>query len=96
MARQSRDRPSAVVNFNENSESADCDDERGAALRVEIDALKAKRQRIPFIDPIDIRYRRFERAPKPIAPAVMFCLMDVSGSMSEQMRDLAKRFYMLL
>jgi len=23
----------------------------------------------------------------------MFCLMDVSGSMSEHMKDLAKRFY---
>ena len=26
----------------------------------------------------------------------MFCLMDVSGSMTEHMKDLAKRFYMLL
>jgi uncharacterized sporulation protein YeaH/YhbH (DUF444 family) len=26
----------------------------------------------------------------------MFCLMDVSGSMSEHMKDLAKRFYLLL
>ena len=62
----------------------------------EIDALKAKFRRIPFIDPIDIRYRRFETVPKPVAQAVMFCLMDVSGSMSEHMKDLAKRFYMLL
>ena len=53
-------------------------------------------KRIPFIDPIDIRYRRFETVPKPVAQAVMFCLMDVSGSMSEHMKDLAKRFYMLL
>jgi hypothetical protein len=34
--------------------------------------------------------------PKPVAQAVMFCLMDVSGSMFEHMKDLAKRFYMLL
>jgi len=27
---------------------------------------------------------------------VMFCLMDVSASMTEHMKDLAKRFYMLL
>jgi len=27
---------------------------------------------------------------------VMFCLMDVSGSMTEHMKDLAKRFYSLL
>ena len=45
----------------------------------EIEALKAKIRRIPFIDPIDIRYRRFETVPKPVAQAVMFCLMDVSG-----------------
>ncbi|MFX6728579.1 DUF444 family protein, partial [Acinetobacter baumannii] len=38
----------------------------------------------------------FETVPKPVAQAVMFCLMDVSGSMSEHMKDLAKRFYMLL
>lgn len=50
----------------------------------------------PWIDPIDVRYRRFEPQPKPNSQAVMFCLMDVSGSMSEHMKDLAKRFYMLL
>ena len=53
-------------------------------------------RRIPYIDPIDLRYRRFEREPKPVAQAVMFCLMDVSGSMTEHMKDLAKRFYVLL
>jgi uncharacterized protein len=73
-----------------------CDDEQRAALMLQIEALKSKAKRIPFIDPIDIRYRRFETTPKPIAQAVMFCLMDVSGSMSEHMKDLAKRFYMLL
>jgi uncharacterized protein len=72
------------------------DEDRRAELIAEIEALKAKAKRIPFIDPIDIRYRRFETVPKPVAQAVMFCLMDVSGSMSEHMKDLAKRFYMLL
>ena len=75
---------------------ADCDEARRVELLAEIEALKAKIRRIPFIDPIDIRYRRFETMPKPVAQAVMFCLMDVSGSMSEHMKDLAKRFYMLL
>jgi uncharacterized sporulation protein YeaH/YhbH (DUF444 family) len=78
------------------AELAGCDEARRIELMAEIDALKAKMRRIPFIDPIDIRYRRFETIPKPIAQAVMFCLMDVSGSMSEHMKDLAKRFYMLL
>jgi len=51
---------------------------------------------IPYIDPIDVRYKRFDALPKPVAQAVMFCLMDVSGSMTEHMKDLAKRFYVLL
>lgn len=89
-----RPRPEAIERLE--AESADCEDERRAELRAEIEALKAKIRRIPYIDPIDIRYRRFESEPKPIAQAVMFCLMDVSGSMSEHMKDLAKRFYMLL
>ena len=78
------------------AELAECDEARRAELMAELEAMKAKARRIPFIDPIDIRYRRFETSPKPVAQAVMFCLMDVSGSMSEHMKDLAKRFYMLL
>jgi len=79
------------------AELAECDDAtRRGELLAQLEALKAKVKRIPFIDPIDIRYRRFETVPKPVAQAVMFCLMDVSGSMSEHMKDLAKRFYMLL
>jgi uncharacterized protein len=71
-------------------------DGRKAEIADEIAALEAKRRRIAYIDPIDLRYRRFETKPKPMAQAVMFCLMDVSGSMSEHMKDLAKRFFMLL
>src|SRR3954470_12940599 len=89
-----RPRPEALALLEAELEEAD--EERREELLAEIEALKAKAKRIPFIDPIDIRYRRFETVPKPIAQAVMFCLMDVSGSMSEHMKDLAKRFYMLL
>jgi len=78
------------------AEIAECDEARRVELTAELEAMKAKARRIPFIDPIDIRYRRFETSPKPVAQAVMFCLMDVSGSMSEHMKDLAKRFYTLL
>jgi uncharacterized sporulation protein YeaH/YhbH (DUF444 family) len=89
-----RPRPETIAQLE--AELAGCDEARRIGLMAEIDALKAKLRRIPFIDPIDIRYRRFETIPKPVAQAVMFCLMDVSGSMSEHMKDLAKRFYMLL
>lgn len=66
------------------------------ALRGRIARMRQRASRIPYIDPIDVRYRQFEPAPRPIARAVMFCLMDVSGSMTEGMKDLAKRFYLLL
>jgi len=65
-------------------------------LRTELEHILTRTKRIPYIDPVDVRYRRLESTPKPIAKAVMFCLMDVSGSMNEHMKDLAKRFYSLL
>jgi uncharacterized sporulation protein YeaH/YhbH (DUF444 family) len=34
--------------------------------------------------------------PVPTSKAVMFCLMDVSGSMDEGRKDLSKRFFILL
>jgi uncharacterized protein len=72
------------------------DDPRRAELEQELERKLRRSGLIPYIDPIDVRYRRFESHPKPVAQAVMFCLMDVSGSMTEHMKDLAKRFYVLL
>ncbi|MDX1504253.1 MAG: YeaH/YhbH family protein [Spongiibacter sp.] len=62
----------------------------------EIQALKDRIERIPFLDEYDLRFRHKVKEPKPISRAVMFCLMDVSASMSEQKKDLAKRFFTLL
>ncbi|MBX3621003.1 MAG: YeaH/YhbH family protein [Rhizobacter sp.] len=67
-----------------------------AALEQEIEALRARLARIPYLDPIDLRYRSRVRVPVPTSKAVMFCLMDVSGSMDEARKDLAKRFFILL
>lgn len=71
-------------------------DPRRVELEEELDRRLRRVQLIPYIDPLDVRYKRFEAHPKPVAQAVMFCLMDVSGSMTEHMKDLAKRFYVLL
>ncbi|MCZ8099817.1 MAG: YeaH/YhbH family protein [Burkholderiales bacterium] len=72
------------------------DPEAIAALQARLDLLEQRRRRIPWIDPIDLRYRQYAPYPRPVAQAVMFCVMDVSGSMTEPMKDLAKRFYALL
>jgi len=66
------------------------------ALRTQIDTLRRRLKTIPFFDPFDLRYRNRVRVPQPTAKAVMFCLMDVSGSMDETRKDIAKRFFILL
>ncbi|MEP9373377.1 YeaH/YhbH family protein [Mesorhizobium sp. KR1-2] len=58
--------------------------------------LTQRRKLVAYVDPLDIRYNRFEARPVPNTAAVMFCLMDVSGSMGEREKDLAKRFFVLL
>jgi uncharacterized sporulation protein YeaH/YhbH (DUF444 family) len=70
--------------------------ERLAELRAQLALIQRRLARVPWIDPVDLRYRRYTASPKPSARAVVFCLMDVSGSMSEHMKDLAKRFFLLL
>ncbi len=71
-------------------------DRRIAELEERLVRARHKRANVPFIDPVDVRYNRFEKVPKPIAQAVMFCLMDVSASMTETRKDVAKRFFMML
>ena len=67
-----------------------------AELQQRIEALRTRVGKVAFLDPIDLRFRNLARVPVPSSQAVMFCLMDVSGSMDEQRKDLAKRFFILL
>jgi uncharacterized sporulation protein YeaH/YhbH (DUF444 family) len=94
-----RPKPAAVQALEDEIASLEGDPEqaeRVLELRAELERMLLRTRLIPWIDPIDVRYRRFEPLPRPVAQAVMFCLMDVSGSMTEDMKDLAKRFYTLL
>ena len=70
--------------------------EEAARLEAEIEQLRARRSSLPFLEELDLRYRNRVQRPEPIARAVMFCLMDVSASMDEVKKDLAKRFFTLL
>ena len=65
-------------------------------LREKLEKLVRKRKQIPYFDNIDMRYRNFAPKPVPVTAAVMFCIMDVSGSMTETKKDWAKRFFILL
>jgi len=89
---------SAVVDGRVGTGDADETDgaTRDEATMIELEALRSRIARVPFLDEIDLRYRHRVQVPKPVSRAVMFCLMDVSASMDEHRKDLAKRFFTLL
>jgi uncharacterized sporulation protein YeaH/YhbH (DUF444 family) len=65
-------------------------------LEQSLKKFKTRLLHIPFIDDLDLRYNHFIKTPRPMSKAVMFCIMDVSGSMTQKMKDMAKRFFVLL
>ncbi|MBE3666182.1 hypothetical protein BOO35_13975 [Vibrio navarrensis] len=65
-------------------------------IKQEIEELRKRIETVPFIDTFDLRFKNYEKKPVPSSQAVMFCLMDVSGSMDQATKDIAKRFYVLL
>jgi uncharacterized protein len=93
-----RPRPDEIEALERQVRTAlDADDPEGAEQgKLDLEAAQRRARRVAYIDPVDVRYNRYERVPKPNTQAVMFCLMDVSGSMTEAMKDLAKRFFLLL
>ena len=71
-------------------------DPKVVKLKAEIHSLRTRLNAIPFIDPFDLRYSNRIKVPKPSSQAVMFCILDVSGSMDESKKETAKRFFILL
>ena len=71
------------------------DDER-IILEKELDRLKKMKLTVSFMEEVDLQYNKFETYPVPTTCAVMFCIMDISGSMGQKEKDISKRFFMLL
>jgi uncharacterized protein len=69
---------------------------RVQAAQLELQEVRQRGADIPFLDPVDLRHRSLIEVQSPRTAAVMFCLMDVSSSMDEVRKDLAKRFFTLL
>jgi len=65
-------------------------------IKNELSELRRRIKRVPFLDTYDLRYNLHLKQPVPTSKAVMFCLMDVSGSMDQHIKELAKRFFLLL
>ena len=93
-----RPKPAEIAALERQMATAAAADDAESAEqnKLDLEHLQRRARRVGFIDPVDVRYNRFERIPRPNTQAVMFCLMDVSGSMTEAMKDLAKRFFLLL
>lgn len=82
-----------------NVRERDRTDEQKALIIELTEALSLSQRRhdsVPYLDKIDLRYRVHQKERVPVTAAVMFCVMDVSGSMGSHEKDLAKRFYTLL
>jgi uncharacterized protein len=65
-------------------------------LKKEIEKVNKMVKTVPFFEDVDLRYNHYEQIPIPATSAVMFCIMDVSGSMGFHEKDIAKRFFTLL
>lgn len=85
-----------LVSFDVENGEFEQLEKRKVFVEEEIKKLKRKIRVIPFVDDVDLRYNYWKKTPQPTTRAVMFCIMDVSGSMGEWEKEMAKRFFMLL
>lgn len=86
--------------INKQQEELEKDPNHDVALLKELkehaELLRKKIKRVPWLDDFDLKYNLHVKHPVPHSKAVMFCIMDVSGSMDQATKDIAKRFFLLL
>ncbi len=98
VGRPRRELREALKEYEElqQADAAMRDSDRLLLLEEQIKKLRARVGSIPFLDTFDLKYNLNTKVPLPRSKAVMFCLMDVSGSMNQATKDIAKRFFILL
>ena len=89
-------RPSDELIEEVRLELENAQENKKAELQELLELLIAKQKRVPYIDETDLKYNLWQKKPSPQNQAVMFCLMDVSGSMGNNEKEIAKRFFLLL
>lgn len=72
------------------------DEDKRIEIEEDIRKLKVRAEAVRFLDNVDLRFNNFVQRPEPITQAVMLCVMDVSGSMEEREKIIAKKFFLLL
>lgn len=72
------------------------DEARRLEIEDEIESLRRRAEAISFLEKADLRYNNFIKQPNPMTKAVVFFVMDVSGSMGEREKTIAKKYFILL
>lgn len=72
------------------------DEKKKKELLLQLEEMKRKIIEIPYLDEMDLKIRNYNPKPNPSNRAVMFAIMDVSASMDEKKKELAKIFFFLL
>lgn len=60
-----------------------------------IEELRTKIGAVPIFEKVDLRYRKSEKIQVKSADAVLVMLMDISGSMDEDKKRIARKFFSL-
>jgi hypothetical protein len=68
---------------------------RHLAVTTRIKELKDKISGIPNFEKVDLRYRKSEKVQVKSADAVLVMVMDISGSMDEDKKRIARKFFTL-
>lgn len=64
-------------------------------LTLKIEAIRSKICLVPFFEKLDLRYRKTEKVQVKQAEAVLVMVMDISGSMDEDKKRIARKFFSL-
>lgn len=77
-------------------EIADLYEAKIKAVKEKMDKLNSKIKKIPGLEEIDLRYRSSTKVAKKVTSAVIFFIMDNSGSMGVEEKTLARKFFTLM
>lgn len=80
---------------NKKQELSKDDELRILELEKKVTGYIKKIKSVPFLDTIDLRYRVNDYKPKKKSKAVIFFIMDNSGSMGEKEKTISRKFFTL-
>lgn len=82
--------------LREELETVEENSERWKEITARMEELAAKVSFLDSFDKSDLRYRKKEAKPLKTVDAVLIMLMDISGSMGQEEKSIARRWFALL